>query len=69
MNISIRKEMFLQQVCFLVFKVTAIVSLPLLFLLTSNFAALWVEDVVSFTSISKFAQAFIYDPTQGQLFK
>lgn len=33
--------MFLQ-VCYLVFKVTAIVSLPLLLLLTSNFAALWV---------------------------
>ena len=60
--------MFLQ-VCFLAFKVTAVVSLPLLFLLTSNFAVLWIENVVCFTSISKFAQAFIYDPTQGQRFK
>ena len=59
--------MFLQ-VCFLVFQVTAVVSLSLLFLLASSFEALWVENVVCFTSISTSAQAFIYDPTQGQLF-
>ena len=60
--------MFLQQVCCLVFKVTTVVNLPLLLLLTSNFAALWVENVVCFTSTSKVVQAFICDPTQGQFF-
>lgn len=58
------------QVCFLVFKDTVAVmvfNLPLS-LLTSNFAPLWVENVVYFTSTLKFVWAFIYDPSARSVF-
>lgn len=59
------------QVCFLVFKDTVAVmvfNLPLSLLLTSNFAPLWVENAVYFTSTLKFVWAFIYDPSTGSVF-
>lgn len=67
-----RKEVFLQPfpdepmrslgACFLVLKDTDVLNLPFLSSLASNFAALWTENVVCFTSAPKIVYAFIMTP-------